>query len=405
MKLFTATLLATTALLLPLGAYAQSCQSEAAMSALASATWNQVMGDDVAECGLNGSGPQQKGLTTGVKCVPITLDSGDVTPTNGLTVTDAQGNTWGLYVPPGEDGNGQWYAGITFNGQPVNDGYFIALRVVGGVVYAEEAKGSGWQIANPQNPGDTGNTWTYVDAPGSSGCDASQAANSTPSAASVADPPAATGSAQSAAAATTVTPDSTNACPIGGLAPNAITPGSGTFTANGSTYSVDATNNNAASVNGQAINGGAYQTAQLVEGNDGNIYGQSGAADNNGQWEMLSADGTYWIPLSGVPTAITSTSGSSPVTSSGTCPSAATASNGTPAASTGVPPGQATGPLPNVLEVCSDPATVSVPTNATLCAQAFQGQAALDQAAAQLAAAQQNTTTTAAPSDNSGGQQ
>ena len=47
-------LLAATALC-PVVAYAQSCPSQSSMTALANATWAQVIGDNVAECGLNGS--------------------------------------------------------------------------------------------------------------------------------------------------------------------------------------------------------------------------------------------------------------------------------------------------------------------------------------------------------------
>ena len=288
-------------------AYAQGCQPQSSMNAMAGGTWNQVLGDNVAECGLNGSGPQQKGLTTGVNCVPVTLAPGDITPTSGGSV-----NGWSLYVPPGEDGNGQWYGGLMYNGQQVSDGYFIALREVNGTVYAEEAKGSGWQIADPNNPGDAGNTWQYVSAPPPSGCGSNNSASFTPPPAAglAADGFAADGSpAASIASIPSSDSSSGQSCP-GMTLPGAVTPNNGSFTVGTNTYAVSSTDNDAATINGQAINDGAYQTAQLVQGSDGNIYGQSNAPDNNGQWEQLSSDGTYWIPLNGTPAAIAPASGS-----------------------------------------------------------------------------------------------
>lgn len=371
-------LFATTAIALPIAAaYAQSCPSQESMSALASATWNQVMGDNVAECGLNGSGPQQKGLTTGVKCVPITLAPGDITPTSGGSV-----DGWSLYVPPGEDGDGQWYGGLMYNGQQVSSGYFIALREVNGTVYAEEAKGSGWQIADPNNPGDTGNTWTYVGAPPSSGgCDSTQAASfDPPPAASVASDPPATQSA------TTDPGGSGQSCP-GTTMPGAVTPGNGTFTIGSNTYSVSATNNDAASVNGSPINDGAYQTSQLVQGSDGQIYGQSSAPDNNGQWELLQGTGsdTWWQPITGAPPSITSaTSVASTSSTNTTCSQ----------------PNQTGGNLADLMQVCAEPATTISAANAALCAQATQLQGLIGQTNGQIGAAQQDATTAAAKAAN-----
>jgi hypothetical protein len=304
-------LLALSAAALPTLAYAQSCPSQASMNALASATWAQVMGDDVAECGLNGSGPQQKGLTTGVTCVPITINPGDVTPTNGLTVTDAQGNVWGLYVPPGEDGNGQWYGGITFNGQPVNDGYFIALEEVNGVVKAEEAKGSGWQIADPNNPGDVGNTWTYVADPGpGAGCDSTQAASS--------DPPPTDGLSADGSPAASVasdppsdapTPATTQLC--SGTALVGILPGSGSFTDSaGNVYTINP-NENVAMISDVPItpNGESNNTEQMTVVS-GVVYGED--ATTNQWFEMVAGPGGdrpwAWLPVASLPAA-----GQSPV--------------------------------------------------------------------------------------------
>jgi hypothetical protein len=396
-------LLATTAVALPISAaYAQSCQSQASMDALANATWNQVMGDQVAECGLNGSGPEQKGLTVGVTCVPITLAPGDVTPTSGTSITDAQGNTWSLYVPPGEDGNGHWMGGIVFNGVPVDNGYFIALRLVGGVVFAEEAKGSGWQIADPNNPGDTGNTWTYVSAPGpGAGCGDPGQGTGGGQAAAPADPASASAQpvqtaavpnpdpaqpAQTIVAASSLVPtgqsDGGQGCPGVPMA-GAVTPGSGSFSdAAGNTFAIDANNGDVASVNGAPINSGAYQTSQLAQGTDGNIYGQD---ENSHQWFELMGSGTdtWWQPLASVPTAIMS---AGPTVASAT---GANPCSGAMPQNTAGQLNPMSGVLPNILQTCADPATTANPMNADLCSKAVANQALLDQIGAQLAAAQQ----------------
>ena len=128
------TLLATVALW-PMAALGQS---QANLDAIAAATWNQVMGDQVPECALNGSGPPVKGAGT---CVPLTLAPGDVLPGSNQSLTDKNGNTWSLSCVPGEDGNGCWYGGMVFNGKLVDNGYWFALRLVNGIVYAEQAKG------------------------------------------------------------------------------------------------------------------------------------------------------------------------------------------------------------------------------------------------------------------------
>ncbi len=127
------------------------CQSQSTLDALAAATANQVNVDMVAECGKN---------NTGV-CYPITLRPGDVLPGDGTSITDAEGNTWSLTAPP-QDGSGHWYGATVFNGRQVNEGYVAALRLINGRVYAEEAKGAGWQVADTRNPGNEGNKWQYV---------------------------------------------------------------------------------------------------------------------------------------------------------------------------------------------------------------------------------------------------
>ena len=229
------TLLATVALW-PMAAFGQS---QANLDAIAAATWNQVMGDQVPECALNGSGPPVKGAGT---CVPLTLAPGDVLPGSNQSLTDKNGNTWSLSCVPGEDGNGCWYGGMVFNGKLVDNGYWFALRLVNGIVYAEQAKGAGWTITDASNPGDFGNFWAYTPGGGQSpgqGTGGGGQAVAAPVAASAQTPTPTEASAPATSCA-------------GGLAANAITSGSGSFTdAGGNTYAID-TNENTATINGVA---------------------------------------------------------------------------------------------------------------------------------------------------------
>jgi hypothetical protein len=282
------TLLATVALW-PMAALGQS---QANLDAIAAATWNQVMGDQVPECALNGSGPPVKGAGT---CVPLTLAPGDVLPGSNQSLTDKNGNTWSLSCAPGEDGNGCWYGGMVFNGKLVDNGYWFALRLVNGIVYAEQAKGAGWTITDASNPGDFGNFWAYTPGGGQS-------------------PEQRTGgggqavAAPVAASAQTPTPTEASApatsC-AGGLAANAITSGSGSFTdAGGNTYAID-TNENTATINGVAItpNGESSQTRQMVTVS-GQVYGQD---QNTLQWfELTAGPGGErpwaWQPVEALPT-------------------------------------------------------------------------------------------------------
>jgi hypothetical protein len=246
-----------------------------------------------------------------------------VLPGDGSSITDAQGNTWSLSAPA-QSGNGHWYGAIVFNGQQVNDGYFAALRWVNGKVYAQQAKGAGWTIADPRNPGDSGNVWTYVADPGPSSVCGGSSGNSAPQFAQ-----AATADAQAADPAATgsptgqysVAPFASQSCPTQTFSwqasvRDAITPGSGSFLANGRTYSIDANNGDVAPANGAPINQGAYQTSRLVQETDGNIYGQD---QSSGQWfELMSGGNTsYWQPLSSepeasMPTAMNSNTPASP---------------------------------------------------------------------------------------------
>jgi hypothetical protein len=362
-------LLATTAVALPIAAAHAQSQSE--MDAIAAGVWAQVMGDQVPECGLNGSGPPVKGSGT---CVPLTLAPGDVLPGSNKSLTDKNGNTWSLVCTPNEDGNGCWSGGMVFNGQTVSTGYWLALRLVNGVVYAEQAKGAGWTITDASNPGDSGNTWQYIAGdPGQS----TETAQET--AAPTSPPAAALNTSPSPLVGQPGGPPGPGSCPVQG----AVTPGSGSFSdAAGNTFAIDANNGDVASVNSAPINSGAYQTSQLAQGTDGNIYGQD---ENSHQWFELMGIGadTWWQPLASVPAAIMPAS-----------PTIASATGANPCS--GAMPQNTTGQLnpmsgvlPNILQTCADPATIANPMNADLCSKAFANQAMLDQISAQLAAAQQ----------------
>ncbi len=275
-----AALLAATALW-PITAFGQQIDQGTAQTVMGNQR-SQVPG---GECAAS-SPCQSQGL------VPITFQQGDVVLQG--SITDAQGNTWSLQ-PDSCNGNspGNWWSGVYLNGQQVACGYTVALRNVGGVVWEEEAKGSGWQPVTNMTLGE-GMVGPYVADPGQG-----TGGNPTTSA------PVLSGTVADIAATTTSPTTDPNApCQEAG----AVTPNNGTFTANGNTYSIDATDGDVASINGAPINQGAYETSQLIQGSDGAIYGQSNAASNNGQWFQLQGTGgdTWWQPLSGTPAAVTS---------------------------------------------------------------------------------------------------
>ena len=240
------------------------------------------------------------------------------------SITDAQGNVWSLQPNSCQgEGSGSWWSGVYENGQQVVCGYTVALRNVNGVVYEEEAKGSGWQPVTNDLLGE-GMVGPYVADPGQG------TANSSPASASA--------TAQPAAPTTSAMTPSVN-CP--GMswptATGAVTPGNGSFAVASNTYSIDATDGNVASINGAPINQGAYETSQLVQGSDGSIYGQSSAADNAGQWFQLEGTGgdTWWQPLDGTPAAITLSATAAPtndnlaesLVASAACPQLSTIQN------------------------------------------------------------------------------
>jgi hypothetical protein len=293
-------------------------------------------------------------------------------------------NAFGMAWPTG----GQ----IFRDGTQLSGGAFtVAVRVVNGVLYAQDAKGHGWFTVTSDGtwtsaPGDPGPATTLPTGgqpnnSATSGCPLVtqlQAPGPADAPTPPATPPVQPSSPTPTAAVTTV--QSGGGCQDTTVVPGAVTPGVGSFSGAAGIYAVDATNGDVASLNGVPINSGAYQTSQLAQGSDGNIYGQD---ENSHQWFELMGSGadTWWQPLSSLPPAIMP---AGPISASATANPCA-----------GVLPQNATGPLnpvsgvlPNILQTCADPATVANPMNADLCSKAFANQAMLDQISAQLAAQQ-----------------
>lgn len=273
-------------------------------------TAQMIMGDQQSqvpggEC-ASSSPCQSQGL------VPITFRGGDVVLSG--SITDSAGNVWSL-APDSCNGNSpsNWWSGLSLNGQQQWCGYGVALRNVNGQVWYEEAKGSGWKNLTAEVAAGalTGAmTGPYVTNPGQGSGGATSSA-----------PIVSGSSADTAAPTDPASPASTGgqSCP-GMTLPGAVTPNNGAFTANGNTYSIAATDGDVASINGAPINRGAYETSQLMQGSDGNIYGQSNAAANNGQWFTLQGSGgdTWWQPANAPPAAASVGSATTAITSTDT---------------------------------------------------------------------------------------
>ena len=269
-------LLAMTALW-PIAAHAQS---QADLNGLAqSIMTSQQQEVPNGEC-VVGSGPCSPG-----HLVPITLQPGDVTITNGGSLTDKNGNTWGFVdVPCDVNPAGRWWRGLALNGQQVSCGYEAALRLVNGDVWEEEAKGSGWFDATANGPPkNLGGPY-------------------------VADPGQSTGGAQFSSAAITPTntaPTSAQSCPSLTVLVG-ILPSVGSFTDSaGNTYAIDP-NENTATINGQPItpNGESSNTSQMTMAS-GVVYGED--ATTNQWFEMVPGPGGdrpwAWQPVAALPQA------------------------------------------------------------------------------------------------------
>jgi hypothetical protein len=208
--------------------------------------------------------------------VPITLDPGDVTPGTGATLTDAEGNvyTLPLMTPSNTGYSFSWPAGVVqVNGASIPGSQFTdAIRVVNGVLYAEDAKGFGWvtyegtTIGYP--PGDPG--------PGDGSGGGTTSSTPASSASSPASPSSSSGTVVS-------TPSPSNA------SSNIITAGDGSTLTDsaGNVFSVDAGGH--AIENGSPIAGGAG-TSALASVN-GQIEGQDAHSQ---QW--FSWIGSVWTP-------------------------------------------------------------------------------------------------------------
>lgn len=371
-----------TTVLWPIVALGQSFDQGTAQMIMSSQQ-SQVPG---GECSSN-SPCQTQGL------VPITFQQGDVILQG--SVTDAVGNTWSL-APTSCNGNSpsNWWSGLSLNGVQQWCGYGVALRNVGGDVWYEEAKGSGWknlsaEVASGILSGCL--CGPYVTNPGQgSGTSAADTTVPQPSVVASVIP----------ASASSVEDN----CPIGGLALNAITPGSGTFTdSSGNTYAID-TNGNTATINGQPITpyGESTNTGQMAMTTDasGNsiVVGQDATT---GQWFAMTqgpgGDRPYaWQPLASLPQVgqdptFTARWDTPQPGSASVCAGATTASGSqNPTDGTQNP---TSGQTPDIIAIC----TAAPPgANATFLADCASAANSLAQAAAlnaQIVAAQQAATT------------
>jgi Ca-dependent carbohydrate-binding module xylan-binding len=185
---------------------------------------------------------------------PITFDVGDVNVENFGSLTDKDGNTWTL--TPGAQ---WWYGGVAENGTQLWTGYNIAMRLVNGDAWVEEAKfGGWWNLTAGQEGNDIGSR------PGEGG-DPGQSTSVTG--------PSGTGN--------------------GAIV---IVPGSGSFKdAAGNVYTLDAAGN--ADENGKPVpNGSGTGTMELA---NGLVYGQDATSKSWYTW-----NGTGWA-TSGAPPAVT----------------------------------------------------------------------------------------------------
>ncbi|HTI79064.1 MAG TPA: hypothetical protein VL614_01300 [Acetobacteraceae bacterium] len=207
----------------------------------------------------------------------ITLDPGDVTPGSGGSVTDAEGNvyTLPLMTSTNNEFGLAWPAGvIQVNGVSFPGAAFTdAIRVVDGVLYAEDAKGFGWLSYQGTNiegvaPGDPG--------PGDGTTGGTPSSPPVPPVSSA--PPA---SPAGDAGGGTPTPSNPSE--------NIITAGDGSTLTDsaGNVFSVDANGN--AIENGSRIVGGSG-TSALASVN-GQIEGQDAHSQ---QW--FTWNGSVWIP-------------------------------------------------------------------------------------------------------------
>ena len=198
---------------------------------------------------------------------PITFDVGDVNVENFGSLTDKDGNTWTL--TPGAE---WWYGGIAENGTQLWTGYNVALRLVNGDAWVEEAKFGGWW--NLTVGAETNNLAGRPD----EGPDPGQST-------------AGTGSS-----GTTTTPST-----------DFITPGVGSFKdAAGNTYTIDAVDN--ADENGAAIPNGSGTAA--MEYYNSAVYGEDAGTSQWYTWNQ-----TTWSAAAAPPSP---SSGSSVSGSSGT---------------------------------------------------------------------------------------
>jgi hypothetical protein len=201
----------------------------------------------------------------------ITLDPGDVTPGTGVSLTDAEGNVYTL--PLMTSSNNEfglaWPAGVLqVNGVSLQGAAFKdAIRVVNGVLYAEDAKGHGWFSYNDGQ-------WGYASDPGPS----NGTSGGTPSSSSPVPP-------------VSSAPPSSPAGGNNGGTPSQSNPSSDIITAgDGSTLTDPAGNVFSVDASGNAIENGS----PIVDGS-----GTSALASVNGQIEGQDAHSQQWFTWNG----------------------------------------------------------------------------------------------------------
>ena len=208
----------------------------------------------------------------------VTLDPGDITPGVGGSLTDAQGNVYTL--PLMNSGNNEfgldWPAGVVqVNGASIQGAVFIdAIRVSGGVLYAENAKGLGWFTYSS-------GTWSFASGdPGPSDGTGGGTPPTPPAPVPTASPAATPPPASSAGSVTPPSPNAPSTIIAAGDGSTLTDPA-------GNVFSVDANGN--AIENGSAIlDGSGTKALALV---NGQIEGQD---SHSQQW--FAWNGATWTP-------------------------------------------------------------------------------------------------------------
>jgi hypothetical protein len=210
----------------------------------------------------------------------IALDPGDVTPGSGGSLTDTQGNVYTLPImtPDNNEFGLAWPAGVVqVNGVTIPGAAFTdAIRVVGGVLYAEDAKGRGWfsYISN--------GTWNP--APGDPGLGDGTTGGTPPPPLAAPAPPG-----------SSTTPPSPAGGVAGGTPPPANPPSNIIAAGDGSTLTDPAGNVFSVDASGNAIQNGSLIPEGLDTSALALVQGQIEGQDSRSQ-EWFTWNGSVWIP-------------------------------------------------------------------------------------------------------------